>query len=129
MRKAPRVTSLAVCRLNFGGPTLMLIALIGCSERPRPEGNRGVVVVPVSVPPSRTAVTPAGTNLASTATSSTPPRVVMRKTFTDPPLPPELREDGGLTPLPPRPTAAEMATVMPSRFDAAPTDTGGEDRP
>ncbi|MCU6454073.1 hypothetical protein LPN01_08290 [Sphingomonas sp. A2-49] len=123
------MTCAAARRLRVGGVALISVSLIGCSERPKPQDDRRVAVLPGNVSPAPTPVIRTGADLSPTATSSTPPRVVMRKTFTDPPLPPELREDGGLTPLPPRPTAVKMATVMPSRFDAAPADTKGEDRP
>ncbi|WP_137863130.1 MULTISPECIES: hypothetical protein [unclassified Sphingomonas] len=94
-------------------PWLLMLALAGC-DRSEPEA--GAVIVP-----PRTAATPAPAPVTSaplrtadhierlpsaapTAPAQAPPaKMQVRKDFTDPPLPAELKDDGGLKPLPPPP--------------------------
>lgn len=47
-----------------------------------------------------------------------PGAIVPHRDFRDPPLPPELRDDGGLDPLPPRPAPSAMAGEMQPTFQA-----------
>ena len=87
-----------------------LLALAGCDSRHAEEAALDVAVVTarpsarMSSPATIARSTPRPT---PTATPSPAPRTVVmqpRRSFVDPPLPPELLDDGGLDPLPPSPT-------------------------
>ena len=95
-------------------PWLLMLALAGCD---RSEPKEGAVIVPapsVAATPSPAATPIAGLrtadhierlpNAAPNAPAQAPPaKMQVRKDFTDPPLPAELEDDGGLKPLPPPP--------------------------
>ncbi|WP_156363676.1 hypothetical protein [Sphingomonas sp. Leaf357] len=80
----------------------MPLLLAACSPHAHDSQKSDVVkVVPAAQRPApRAAPSPIP---RPTPTVAQPIRMTPRKTFTDPPLPPELRDDGGLTPLPPPP--------------------------
>ncbi|MEG3124120.1 hypothetical protein [Sphingomonas sp. GB1N7] len=78
------------------------LLLVACSPHtPDSQKSQAVKVVPAAQPAAPRS-TPSPVPRAS-PTAAPPARMAPRKTFTDPPLPPELRDDGGLTPLPPPP--------------------------
>jgi hypothetical protein len=92
-----------------------MLALAAC-DRSDPEA--GAVVVPTpsvaatpSPSPAASAAPPTADHierLPNAAPTSAPPetppaKMQVRKDFTDPPLPAELKDDGGLKPLPPPP--------------------------
>lgn len=101
---------------------LATTAAPGCGERARaPEAPDTVAVRPATtttrpmaaMPPApRPTPTPAPTPFPAR-----PRAAPIAKPFRDPPLPPELSEDGGLVPLPPRPPTAALAPVMRPTFD------------
>ena len=87
---------------------LALAALSACSREPERADNITVISVPTPAASQPAPATPAAaTPLPPPVATPTyrPPLSQMkpRKTFTDPPLPPELRDDGGLKPLSPPP--------------------------
>ncbi|QQV77616.1 hypothetical protein H5J25_02075 [Sphingomonas aliaeris] len=85
--------------------------LAGCDSRSAnvsiPENVQVVIAATPTAPPrsNRAALIPPGPTTA--AAIAAPPKSLSdmrpRKTFADPPLPPELTDDGGLRPLPPPP--------------------------
>lgn len=98
-------------------PTRRMLAcagllLAGCDLRAGESDAPQTVQVVHASPSSPTPVTLPAAAPQPTAPAHPSPRAVSRsladmqprKTFTDPPLPAELRDDGGLLPLPPRPT-------------------------
>lgn len=92
-----------------------LAALPGCDRSGADES--AVIVVPNAAetpataqappPPSNAAIDHVERVPAASLTPNPDPspsaRMQPRKDFTDPPLPTELKQDGGLKPLPPRP--------------------------
>ncbi|MBQ1500517.1 MAG: hypothetical protein IIZ38_19600 [Sphingomonas sp.] len=99
-------------------PVLAMLALAGC-DRSAPQS--GTVIVPAqgvaaapSPAPKASAAPPATDHIErlpgaapTAAPPQTPPaKMQVRKDFTDPPLPAELNDDGGLKPLPPPPSRA-----------------------
>ncbi|NYT41799.1 hypothetical protein HZY97_13590 [Sphingomonas sp. R-74633] len=95
-------------------PLLAMLALAGC-DRSDPKAGAVVVPTPSAATPSPSPSAPHATTttdhierLPSAAPASAPaptPSAPMqvRKDFTDPPLPAELKDDGDLKPLPPPP--------------------------
>lgn len=96
-------------------PMLAMLALTAC-DRSDPEP--GAVIVPTPSVAATPLPTPAPSaaprtadhierlpNAAPTSAPATaaPAKMQVRKDFTDPPLPAELKDDGGLKPLPPPP--------------------------
>jgi hypothetical protein len=97
-------------------PLLAMLALGGCD---RSDPKPGAVIVPTpsaAATPAPSPSTPITTRItdhierlpsaAPTAEPdrSPPAKMAVRKDFTDPPLPAELEDDGGLKPLPPPPS-------------------------
>ncbi|MDF7776120.1 hypothetical protein P1X14_12745 [Sphingomonas sp. AOB5] len=94
---------------------LAMPALSGCDHGDS-QGN-AVIVVPadnavVQAAPSAPAANlstdhierlPDSASAPEPASAAPPAQMQTRKDFTDPPLPAELNQDGGLKPLPPRP--------------------------
>ena len=121
------------------GSAALAVALIAgaCSQQPSQTRESVVDIVPGA--PAVTAGVPALIHahpmpnatplVAPIAPPSAAPVAMLRKGFTDPPLPPELRDDGGLTPLPPRPAASAMATAMHPTFEGAAPSATGEETP
>ena len=85
------------------------IALSACSAEPERSDNITVISANVAAAAQAPAATrsPMSSALPTPAATPTyrPPLTAMKphKDFADPPLPPELRDDGGLRPLPPDP--------------------------
>ncbi len=92
-----------------GAVFLTLAALPACSAEPERSDNVIVVAAPSPIASqSATTVTSApavAPSLPGATVTDRPPLSQMKphKAFIDPPLPPELRDDGGLKPLPPNP--------------------------
>lgn len=85
---------------------LILAALSACSAEPERSDNVIVVAAPSPIAAQPVASTPAvAPPLPGATPTDRPPLSQMKphKAFIDPPLPPELRDDGGLKPLPPNP--------------------------
>jgi hypothetical protein len=85
--------------------------LAGCDSRSAdvsiPENVQVVTAPAPPAPPRSNRAAPIPSGPPTAAAIATPPKSLSdmrpRKTFADPPLPPELTDDGGLRPLPPPP--------------------------
>jgi len=91
-------------------PLVGLAALLpaACDSAPSaaPDPKLRIVSARPASPAPRVTPAPSPAPVATPATAPTPRSLAdmhPRKTFTDPPLPAELRDDGGRLPLPPPP--------------------------
>lgn len=107
------------------GVAVVALALgaAACGTRAAKPSQQAITVVQGAAAPAvhrvaRIAAPSAPTPVPSPA--PTPRRLAaITKAFRDPPLPPELSDDGGLAPLPPRPPAAALAPIMRPTFEPA----------
>lgn len=109
MKAGPR---LFACRSAV--PLLAMLALAAC-DRGDPQPGAVITPSPTAATPSPSPAAAAAPltadhieRLPATAPTATPAqgpaaKMTVRKDFTDPPLPAELQDDGGLKPLPPPP--------------------------
>ncbi|MDG2535866.1 hypothetical protein P6144_19545 [Sphingomonas sp. HITSZ_GF] len=97
-------------------PLLAMLMLAAC-DRDAPQAGTvvtptpGIAAAPSPAPRASAAPIPADhierlPSAAPTSAPAPPARMQVRKDFTDPPLPAELKDDGGLKPLPPPPDRA-----------------------
>jgi hypothetical protein len=109
----------------------MLVALAGCSPRQASNRDSAIAVVAgdAAAPlPRLTASAP-----ASAPKTTTPPVIgetpvmLVHKTFTDPPLPPELRDAAGIPP--PHPSDAGATAMMRPTVASVASNNLEEDRP
>lgn len=123
------------CRACTALLAMSLLVLIGCSQRENAD-DHAVRIVPGSGAATSTPTTPYVARVARDArpaiSLAVPPAsqvAAVHKTFADPPLPPELRDDGGLVPLPPRPDPSATAMPLHPTFDRAAPSATGEEKP
>ncbi|WP_447764147.1 hypothetical protein [Sphingopyxis panaciterrae] len=115
--------------IRFGRPTrsharlrllaLSFLAFAGACSAPDDDGLEAQTVVlhgeTRSIAKSAAAPKP---DIDGRIAPPSPGAIIPHRDFTDPPLPPELRDDGGLDPLPPRPAPSAMAGEMQPTFQA-----------
>jgi hypothetical protein len=124
------------CRMPLRRPLIMIIVCVtvalpaACTK---PTAKQAEQKVPVRTGGSQSATSPrsrftptaAAPVVHAPAGGATRPAMSrITRTFADPPLPLELRDDGGLAPLPPRPAVDEAITMMRPTFEAGPPSRG-----
>lgn len=131
----PPCADRASCRACTAVLAISFFVLIGCSRRGNADEHAVQIVsgndiaVVTLIKPSIARVT---LNARSAASPTAPPTLrtaTLHKTFADPPLPPELRDDGGLVPLPPRPAPSAIAMTLGATFEGAAPSAIGEEKP
>ena len=111
--------AMAIRHVLCGAGFVLAVPLVACSSVSDDEAdtdNLAIVAAPLKPAAQPKAVSP--TPIASATPTPKPSAMSdMRphKSFTDPPLPRELREDGGLIPLPPPPGTSPASGAPPTR--------------
>ena len=111
-RRARRGARTGILALGFG------VALGGCSSPDEGDRQSPAILLTGETRPAPKAPAAAKIEAVERIPAASPGTVVPHRDFQDPPLPPELRADGGLAPLPPRPRPSEMVGEMQPTFQA-----------